>query len=186
MYDEEAVAAVNAAGLFIVDGKDLRVNNGLSTFRRDHPTSSPIIARQVGDGTIFTGDDAVTTKFEIDKDGNIPVVGTVDGVKISAFQSKVIEIGDWDMSATGAISVEHGLTLANIRDVSAIVRKDDGSGYYPLTPGWIVTPAEVQGYILSINPTVVNLFRTEGGSFDSANYSSIPYNRGWITIWYVP
>lgn len=82
-YDKEAVDAVNAAGLTIVPTKHIVVEEGYSSFREDSPTLSPLSSQQFGVGPLFTGILGVEQKFIIDKDGNISLVGTVDGLDIS-------------------------------------------------------------------------------------------------------
>jgi len=90
-YDKEAVAAVNAAGLNIVSGKNINTLNGQIKGRYTHVMAAPIQADQEGEGALFTGRLNTAKKFEIDKDGNISAVGTVDGVDISGF--KIVSIG---------------------------------------------------------------------------------------------
>jgi len=103
----------------------------------------------------------------------------------AVLKHKVIDIGDWNMDATLQASVAHGLTRANIRSVSGMVRNDADTAYFPITPGTFLTSTgEVGVYISSIdNPNIV-ITRSTGGPLDNANYDSTSYNRGWVTIWY--
>lgn len=98
---------------------------------------------------------------------------------------RILEIGDWNMDLISNKFVAHGVTGANIRCVSAIVRPDSGTSRYALTPGSITTAAEVDGWISSWDATLVNLDIRVGGAFDNTNFDSTSYNRGWVTIWYV-
>lgn len=99
---------------------------------------------------------------------------------------KIIDIGDWDMDATTNIDIPHGLTLANIRSASALVRHDLDTAYYALTPGNITGPTEVDGFMGLIDSTNIKLVRRAGGIFDNTGFDSTSYNRGWITITYIP
>ena len=45
-----------------------------------------------------------------------------DGV--SGLKTKIVELGDWNMDTTATLAVAHGLTLADIRCVTGIVRND--------------------------------------------------------------
>lgn len=97
---------------------------------------------------------------------------------------KIIEIGDWNMDTDATKTVAHELNLANIRPpVIAMIIKDDGAFFHPLTLGInVATPAD--GYLQNINATNINLVRKTGGIYDTTDYDSTSYNRGWITVWY--
>ena len=105
---------------------------------------------------------------------------------------KVIEIGDWNMDATTSVSIAHGLTLANIRNVKAEVQNDSQSLHWELSslPSGIATGTgaeiEAEAWIVQANTADVIMRRLTGGIFDGVNYDSTSFNRGWITIWYVP
>lgn len=90
MYDEEAVAAVNAAGLKVASGKAVETTNGYITAKRNHVVGAPLNVDQLDEGTIFEGRNIGVNRFVIDKDGNITLVGTVDGVDISGFKTVAI------------------------------------------------------------------------------------------------
>ena len=89
------------------------------------------------------------------------------------------------MDSTITVDVAHGLTLSKIRSVNATIRGDDSTGLFPLTPGYISTPTEVDAYIQLANNTIITLSRRTGGVFDTVDYDSTSFNRGWITITYV-
>lgn len=97
---------------------------------------------------------------------------------------KVIDIGDWDMVATSLVTVVHGLTDANIRNVQVFVRNDSGLTLEVnnLIKDSVGTSADGSYYITG---GAVWLRRVTGGAFDSIFYDETSYNRGWITIWYV-
>jgi len=98
----------------------------------------------------------------------------------TSLKCKVVDIGDWDMDATGGVNVAHGLTLGNIRNIDVLIRKDSGEAY-SLIAGF---GSSQSGYY-STDATNVVLYRVTSGYFDSVDYNSTSYNRGWVTIWYV-
>lgn len=127
--------------------------------------------------------------------GDIAVTGTVDGRDIAtdgaaldalgvqnvALNTKVVDIGDWNMDATGSVNVAHGLTFADIRNVSIMIRNDVDNSYSNL---FYDDGVSVGGYFIC-NSTNVVLHRITSGAFDSTAYNSTSYNRGWVTITYV-
>ena len=97
---------------------------------------------------------------------------------------KVVNIGDWNMDTTAAVSVAHGLTITSIRAVFGLLRNDADDNYFTITPAYeAVTSLHVR--IQSITASDVTLTRLAGGGFDSVSFDSTSYNRGWLTIWYV-
>ena len=138
-------------------------------------------------------------KFSQKYPGEASGVATLDGngdvveaaLKVEAggvdLRCKVIEIGDWNMVAFSNESIPHGLTYANIRNVSVMIRNDDDTLRY-MVPGY---GQHDGGAVLDVSINTVAsanivLIRQTGGNFDSANFDATSYNRGWVTIWYVP
>ena len=102
---------------------------------------------------------------------------------------KVIDMGDWNMDTTQNLSVAHGLDAANIRVVFASIRNDAGT-VYSIFPAVRPDPAVIArfgqtGLQNAWDATNINLNRLGGDDFDSTDYNSTSYNRGWITIGYV-
>jgi len=100
----------------------------------------------------------------------------------AGLQTKIIEIGDWNMDTTTGLNKNHGLTLGDIRSISVIIIDDTGAASIPLDYDLGGTGAS--GNYLATS-TQIQLLRTTGGVFDNAGYNSTSYNRGWITIQYV-
>lgn len=94
----------------------------------------------------------------------------------------VIDIGDWNMDTTTNISVAHGLSdFTKIRSINVIIR-DDADGLYSDLAGTAISGV---GGSADATSTNISLSRqTTNSRFDSANYSSTSYNRGWIYITY--
>ncbi|MFA5154436.1 MAG: hypothetical protein WC554_17965, partial [Clostridia bacterium] len=115
------------------------------------------------------------------------IVGSIDSIKetgtgAGTVRKKILDIGDWNMDSTPAADVAHGLTASKIRSVSILIRPDVGDTLLPIEyTGGADTPSgfyQIQG---------INIFmaRVTGGSFDSTDFDSTSFNRGWITIEYV-
>lgn len=97
-----------------------------------------------------------------------------------------LEIGDWNMDTTGSITLAHSLSNTErktIRQLSLIIRDDLDSTYYNTTDG---TSATVNASIDSIDINNLNLSRLASGIFDSTDFDSTGYNRGFVTFWYQP
>jgi len=101
--------------------------------------------------------------------------------KFANLNTKIIEIGDWDMTSTFLLNVAHGLTASKIRAISALIRTDDN-------------PEIVYDYSASDNNAAIQSFyvfttnirfqTAAGGFFDTTSFNATSYNRGWITIQY--
>ena len=100
-------------------------------------------------------------------------------------KTKVIDIDDWDMIANSSVTVAHGLgaSYINIRSISGIIRSDDGTALYGISAGRN-TANDIACYVDNILATNITLQRDTGGFFDSVNFDSTSFNRGWVTIVY--
>ncbi len=108
-----------------------------------------------------------------------PSVGVETG--IYKLREKIIEIGDWDMDTTATISVTHLVDYTKIRSVSIVIKNDAATSLFNINS---FTAGVSNGAFQSIDGTNVNLERTTGGLFDSTDYNSTSFNRGFITIQY--
>jgi len=97
----------------------------------------------------------------------------------------IVNIGDWDMDATASVSIAHGIAdYSKIRSVSVLIIPDAATTLIPLDTSFSGgVPAGSIGQIQSVN---IPLFRTATGTFDSTNYDSTSFNRGYITIQHIP
>jgi hypothetical protein len=134
------------------------------------------------ESTVSTGT-APLTVASTTKVTNFTAEALSDGT--NRILTKIINIGDWNMDTTETVNIAHGLTMGDIRSVTAIVRPDNGTPLYVLSTGYVDTPAEIEAFINSIDATNVNIKRRTGGVYDNANFDATSYNRGWITITYV-
>jgi hypothetical protein len=82
--------------------------------------------------------------------------------------SKILDMGAWNMDTITGISVGHGLTLSNIRSVSAMIRNDAGTEFYQALgfAGAEISPVEL--YIEGIDATNITVKKRVGGFFDGS------------------
>ena len=112
--------------------------------------------------------------------GTIRVAGIPQGKDVTAaLNTKILDIGDWDMSA-GGTTVAHGLTWTKIRDVTVLVRNDLDTLLIPL----FINTNAVGGWY-TVDSTVINLYVTTVSAFDNSGFDATSFNRGWVTIKYV-
>ena len=114
-------------------------------------------------------------KFLVSDSGTIKYrTGDQTRQDIGVLQTIVVEIGDWNMDSTASVNVAHGIAdFKKIRSVTGIIRNDGDTTSYPIAEDCSVS---------SIGSTNVVLARTESGDFDSSDFDSTSYNRGWITL----
>lgn len=100
----------------------------------------------------------------------------------SGVRQKIIDIGDWNMdtTATAPGGIAHGLDYTKIRRVTALIRNDANTLYNPLLD------QSTNGNMIIVSSVNIVLSRQTGGIFDTTNYSTTSYNRGWIVIDYIP
>lgn len=100
--------------------------------------------------------------------------------------NKVIEIGDWDMDTTTTVKIAHGLSnYKKFRGTVDVVIRDDSDTYYWRLDSMQASSGSCIG-IDSSDSTKIRLDRVNGGIFDTVDFNSTSYNRGWVTIAYIP
>ena len=102
-------------------------------------------------------------------------------------RTEIIELGDWDMTATTNIDVAHGLEYSDIIGIDAevVIRNDADTAKDGIGTGVDATDTTPQGYVGTIDSTNINIVRLTGGKFDDAAYNATSYNRGWLIITYI-
>jgi len=109
----------------------------------------------------------------------------------SGLATVVIDIGDWNMNVsaggTASISVPHGLNYIKIRTINVLIRPDDDAPfperYLPISGN---SASTLEGtYRLNATTSVLLTINT-GSFFDTNRFDKTSYNRGWVTISYVP
>ena len=107
------------------------------------------------------------------------------GGATNVLATTIVNIGDWDMDATDSISVAHGIAdFTKIRDISVIIRNDGGTPYHKLDQSFFGGTQD--GSVVQFDATNVSLYRTASGTFDSADFDSTSFKRGYITIQHIP
>lgn len=97
--------------------------------------------------------------------------------------TKTVEIGDWNMDTTSAIDVLTGVDGKKVRNIFVVIRSDDDALYTPFENGGRISHIN----LYSESQPVVRLVRDDAGVFDSLSYDSTGgFNRGWVTIHYLP
>ncbi len=163
------------SALWVRDGEDIKaVENGLT---------SPLIYPNV-----LPPDDNVsdlgssTLKWKDTWTIGIREVETIEFLNEDPYTRVTLDIGDWDMDATAAVNISHGLSATEwktIRAIHVIIRNDADDTYYQ--------PDFGQGmYIRFYGATTFSLQRVAASQFDSTSFDATSYNRGWITFEYTP
>jgi hypothetical protein len=115
-------------------------------------------------------------------------VGVDNNGTPTEFVIKRVDIGDWNMDTTSGKNVSHGLTSTQwktITNISVILRNDADTLYYPIDPLFLGGESVDAGVHL-IGSSTINLNRVTGSFFDTTDFDSTSYNRGWITFMYIP
>lgn len=92
--------------------------------------------------------------------------------------TKIIPIGDWNMDTNSTRLVNlflYGVDFEKIRAIDVMIRNNTVS---------ILIPLSHSGSVELITSTTITLGRTASGVFDSVDFDSTSFNRGWITITY--
>lgn len=139
----------------------------------------------IDERTTIHADGAIDSDTTISSDGVLTGGGgVVAGTGNATVLKTIINIGDWNMDATASVDIAHNLTFSKIRSIKVIVRNDNDTSYTPLDY-WSPVGSKVSGSFYA-DATNITCVRTASEHFDNNNYDSTSYNRGWITIEYVP
>ena len=91
----------------------------------------------------------------------------------------IVNIGDWNMDADTSATIAHGIAdYTKIRAINVMIRNDATTSVSCLIG--------VYGTIGTVDSTNIEIIRVTAGAFDSVNYDSTSYNRGYITIQHIP
>lgn len=111
--------------------------------------------------------------------------------RFSNLKTKIIVIQDWNMYMTGGgtavdiKNVAHGLNLAEIKEVTGFIRRDDLANIIPFGSVVNITSSgELDSSIRAIDSTNIVLQTAGiGGFFDDAAYEGAGI-RGWLVVKY--
>jgi hypothetical protein len=121
--------------------------------------------------------------------GSLIYTGATLGERIlikTGYGIKRLAIGNWNMDATATINVAHGMTIAELTNVisaEAMIIADGGGSVWPLIH-YNLNDNLIDGGITILDPTNVGLYRRTGGHFDSVNFDTAVFNRGYVNIIY--
>lgn len=101
-----------------------------------------------------------------------------------------LNIGDWNMDTTASLLIAHsfGGFITAIQNINAIVRGDAGgfyaNNYFILSLFTnAADPQLLNGGIVIIDNTNIQLQRRTGSVFDSVDFDATSFNRGWMPVW---
>tara|TARA_R110002126_G_scaffold159053_1_gene306345 strand:- start:1030 stop:2544 length:1515 start_codon:yes stop_codon:yes gene_type:complete len=163
-------ASVNTITITAAGGKTI---NGLSSFTITNTRA----------GAYFFIDSTNNWVSKNDTETAIETVTTANPLT-----TLTLNIGDWDMDTDTTKTVTHGLSATEwktIRSVNTIIRNDVDALYYKLE-SLIDFDGYLAGGVGDISSAKIFLNRRLLGHFDSVNFDSTSYNRGWITLEYTP
>jgi hypothetical protein len=140
------------------------------------------------DGSTYTWDspsgsgDMTKATYDTDTNDTVDAAETLeDQGGGNNIQFEVMALGDWDMSSDATLSTaSHGIPLAKIISVTAIIRNDANTTKYPIPGGG---GSSVDCWVYGVG-TNIGLKRASGGFFDSTDFDSTSYNRGYAIIEY--
>lgn len=176
-----SVAGKGANLLGIEDSGGKYIGTDVETALTELSTTAELGSVSTGEGSSIVGIEDTGGYFT---GTDVEAVTQEIGSSLGGLNTKVIDIGDWDMNAIASVQIDLGVQQAFIRSIDVLLRRDDGnllshidnadgtiSGYLELTQFFTVGQAV--------------LHRTAAGIFDSGDYNATSYNRGWIVIQYV-
>ena len=124
---------------------------------------------------------------------NVAAIAGMDAVNALSILTTVnIPIGDWDMSTLASVTIPHAIgAYKKIKKVSVVIISDDDAfgivkGSYPINSYVSAATPTPGGSIGRITDTNITLVRTTGGVFDTADFNSTSFNRGFIVVDYTP
>ena len=147
--------------------KDFLNGSTADTYEQNRGVISGLAGTLDFDGNTFSDLRTITDELGID----------------TPLKTKTIPIGDWNMVATAAVFVSHGISdITKIRSVSAVIIDDVSAAVVEL--GFAQSGGSItQG--IGMGATDIILSRESGGIFDNTAYDSLSFNRGFITIEFV-
>lgn len=111
------------------------------------------------------------------------IFGTAADI-VKASLNPVVNVGNWNMSTTDSIDVDVIFHYSKWRHICVMILNDDGNeikrlGYKgSLSGSWLHDPLK--------GDTILTLERKIGGDFDSIDYDTEVFNRGYIKMSTVP
>jgi hypothetical protein len=115
------------------------------------------------------------------------VITSSDGLKIITYNNdtillpKVFSIGAWNMNVSSGgtiqINIAHGIDWTKIQyPIGAMIRNDANDAKFPIY--------HLGNGSIAIDPTNIILRVILGGGFDSSEFASTSFSRGYVTIYH--
>lgn len=99
--------------------------------------------------------------------------------------TKTIAIGNWNMDSTAGVNITHGISdSTKIVSVAVSIISDNSGVVSDLAKPIDNVTAAGGGYFASA--TQILLTRVAGGYYDQVAYDTAVFNRGYVTIQYLP
>lgn len=144
-------------------------------------------------GGLYIGSDVTLYRSAanvLKTDDALVVTGGIDAGANGTTQKYIdVQIGDWDMDAnyTTSVAVGGGVTLNQILSWHVTIHRDGygGSSSYKYDLNWAGS-----SYAFATSPTTpagvgnIGLERDAAGLFDSTDFNSTSFNRGYVRVWY--
>lgn len=111
----------------------------------------------------------------------VTAVPTIIELKGKLINTAVYEIGAWNMDTLQVLQPAHTLDILKVLNFHAIIHNDAQDEILYLT--YPNNSGVVQGQII-LYDNYFNLWRQTAGVFDSADYSSVLINRGFVIVRY--
>ena len=145
-----------------------------------------VVAVNRGGATAITGSGSVSMT-------QVPVYQVLESGYTTKFDDyglrrKTVEMGDWNMDSTHFLKVDHGLTYSDTwkgtRHSEFTIRDDADTVYYGSKHSSSLNMTQVDIAVSGITSKKVVMIRRTSSGFDSSDFDSTNYNRGWVTLWY--
>lgn len=147
-------------------------------------SENEIVTNPSGAKRIAIGDDSTVTQNMTLSALKTWITGTTAPVTLC---TKIVNIGNWNMVGTAGVSVSLNVCVCQIRSVDVIIRSD-ASELYPLV--YPNSNYEFAGYWkICCTPTtnaVIALSRKANYFFSQSAFNCSTWNRGWVTVSYIP
>ena len=143
--------------------------------------SSTEVNTGTNDAKVITPLQLANSDYKKESEIQTQINSTIGTYNEHYLKKKFLSLGQWNMDSTSSVSIDHGL-LAGVQDIisiSVIVFTDIGTVYD------FTSRPDGCDYVFA-NDTYIQVARTTGGFFDSADFNStsLPTGRGRIVLEY--
>ncbi len=184
-YVDTAVGVEIAARVAAVSAEATTRGSADTTLQNN--LNSEIAARAAG----MSGEATVRQNSDVTLQNNINAESATRSAADNALQTqnpslsikKIINIGAWNMGTTATVAIAHGVSLAKIISVSAVIFNDTQTVQYEANHNHLAAGTDVFTHT-SNDGTNVNLSCVTS-NFSGGNFAALS-NRGYIKVEYLP